>query len=328
MPDVAHISLNDQVLDIKDSSARVAARIYTNVVCIGDSFLSGTGCTNPSTDNWGAQMCAQMGVTNFRLYGNPNAGFINPGVSPAQTFVQMVSAGGSVYNAEHNTATAVDCVVCMGCINDNPGSTAQMVTAVETFVAAAKSLFPNADIFLAPSSTMYPRPLQKRLGVMEGGQKSGAFVINSAHWLYNYENNFDNNIHPNTTASAVLGYLMAAAVKGRWYNAPRVLKNKSQNGCTLYWWADNDFFNIILTGSTSGQISGGDLFTNLPLPLKPQSNRVIFPVSINAGETVAMYFYNGDNGPSVHSNRAASKAFAFNPAYIQLPIWMFELTDL
>lgn len=110
----------------------------TKVAFIGDSYSSGYGLTNPTTERWTKIFCNLAGISEYANTAVPSSGYVNEG-----------SGGNSKFSTQA-TLIPTDCstVIVLGGINDAPlaQTDTQMSTAVNNTITAIKTRSPGAKI--------------------------------------------------------------------------------------------------------------------------------------------------------------------------------------
>lgn len=110
------------------------------VAFIGDSYSSGYGLTNPTTERWTKIFCNYAGVSEYYNGAVPSSGYVNQG-----------SGGNSKFSTQASLLPP-DCstVIMLGGINDAPlaQTDAQMATAVNAAITAIQAYSPSAQIII------------------------------------------------------------------------------------------------------------------------------------------------------------------------------------
>lgn len=115
------------------------SNVGSKISFIGDSFTSGYGLTNPTTERWSKLVADAAGAVEVNT-GVPSSGYVNQG-----------SGGNSKFSTQATLiATDSTSVIMCGGINDAPlGQTdAQMSTAVNAAITAIQTRAPLAKIFV------------------------------------------------------------------------------------------------------------------------------------------------------------------------------------
>jgi lysophospholipase L1-like esterase len=110
------------------------------ITFIGDSYMNGTGLSNPSTERWPTLLAAAFACTEQNL-SNASSGYVNPGTA------------GDFVTQSLNTAADTNTVIICGGINDAPMNPTQgaITTAVNSIVTNIRAAAPNARIvFISP----------------------------------------------------------------------------------------------------------------------------------------------------------------------------------
>lgn len=279
MPDVAHISLNNQILDIKDSALTTefnsfktgalpkiarGARQYSNVVMIGDSYLG---------NGWGNSLNSIMGWTagtNSRQYANGGAGFIHDGAVQTYNYTEMITnQNGMVRVGEAGTHNSVDLVIVVGGVNDGNPTRTTMIQAVESFIRAAQAYFPNADLAIFPSWLGRPMSLAIWSGICGAASEYRCITARSDRWLFNWFYDFADNTHPGSTASLVAVQMLACVLKGCTPEIRYTVRSVMWNGVTCKYWFDMDNAYLQLSGTMTNPITNGTMIDGLPFNLRP-----------------------------------------------------------
>ena len=264
--------LTTRVTNIEANMNSLNVYNFDTCVFIGDSYLN----QNPS---WGDQLASILpGCRAHYNYPSGGGGFQIAGANGS--FLDMVSAGGQVYNAVQSFKNKVTFVLIEGGINDgDSGADAEQLAVVRT-LDNAKALFPNARIAVvynwAPRA--YPNNIWE--GIKYGCQQSGVpFCSNSYLWLWNgnVSEYFQNdNIHPTRTGTNVacrLLYEWLITGHAMW---PQVKQRLNlNNGMTLFWWIDSgDQINIGIYGTSKSNTAS---LGTMPFCLRPYNQQMFIP---------------------------------------------------
>lgn len=265
-------SIDDEILKIKDdvsandtaiTSLKTEVRngiSFAKTILIGDSFLNGTGATNPAADNWGAQI--QKYITgDFKAFPNGGGGFLTSGAA-GTNFTGQISPGGAAYAAfaDRNDVTAI---IAVGGVNDGDGIIDIIYNAAKTFVQTAKANFPNAKIFMLYNPTVAPTlPCQQFMGVVQAATDTGAFTAPmSFGWIWDARDRYNSgdNIHPNTLGYALMGSILAGWLLHGSERVPVRTVANGYGGLMWYFTFDKHNLYIRVVGTTTEQLSGNIL---------------------------------------------------------------------
>ena len=264
--------LNTRVTNIEANMNSLNVYNFDTCVFIGDSYLN----QNPS---WGDQLASILpGCRAHYNYPSGGGGFQIAGANGS--FLDMVSAGGQVYNAVQSFKNKVTFVLIEGGINDGDRGMSTESVAVTNTLNATKTLFPNAKIVVVYNwiSRAYPNNIWE--GIKLGCYISGVpFCPNSYLWLWNDNDSLyfqSDHIHPNSTGTkrACLSiYIWLMSGTSMWMDAKKRIP--LSNGMTMFWdidESDNILFGIYGT-ATSNTASLG----TVPYCLRPYNQSVFIP---------------------------------------------------
>lgn len=179
------------------------------IIIVGDSYLTGQGLDNPSTENFGYILMQKLGLdeSKFHICGEGGSSFTNAG-NQGRTWIQIVEEKSSEVSANNITK-----IIFAGGYNDiNATNPQQIDHAMELCVKKCKELFPNAKIYIdlignngaTTSAGSNARNLLKNriYNVYSKCYKYGAIFIDKGQLaLQNYTlyENHENKVHPNST---------------------------------------------------------------------------------------------------------------------------------
>jgi len=126
-------------VDLKTPDAQWPYLLGNKIGFVGDSYSSGYGLTNPTTERWPKLLSNMVGATENNV-AVPSSGYVNQG-----------SGGNSKFSTQAGLLdTNCQTVIMCGGINDAPlGQTdAQMATAVTAAISAIQSRCPAATIIV------------------------------------------------------------------------------------------------------------------------------------------------------------------------------------
>lgn len=113
-------------------------------VAIGDSITRGYGLENPASENWVAQLNANLGnIWDLHNYAVDGTGY----VAGTETFLSQLQQASEDQSFENS---AVNTVFIAGGINDYDQTWTAFTSAVSTTISYAVNTFTNADIIIVP----------------------------------------------------------------------------------------------------------------------------------------------------------------------------------
>ena len=264
--------LTTRVTNIEANMNSLNVYNFDTCVFIGDSYLN----QNPS---WGDQLASILpGCRAHYNYPSGGGGFQTAGANGS--FLDMVSAGGQVYNAVQSFKGNVTFVLIEGGINDGDQESGPESSAVANTLNAAKALFPNAKIAVVYNWAPRAYPSTIWHGIARGCADTGVpFCPNSYLWLWNNDTSYwfqSDQIHPTaagTNMAVRLLYMWLMSGKVVWPFTPQ--QTTLANGMTLIWYIDNaDQVCLGIYGtSTSNTASLG----TAPFCLRPYQQQLFFP---------------------------------------------------
>lgn len=265
-------SINNKIITIKDDVSANETAItslktevrngisFAKTILIGDSMLNGAGASNPSTENWGAQIQKYISG-EFKSFPNGGGGFLTSGAA-GTNFTGQISPSGAAYTAfaDRNEVTAI---IAVGGVNDGNGTIDSIYNAAKTFVQTAKANFPNAKVFIIYNPTVAPTlPCQQFMGIVQAAVDTGAFTAPmSFGWIWEGRdlNNSGDNIHPNSRGYRLMGSILAGWLLHGSERVPVRTTANAIGGLTWYFTFDKDNLYIRVVGTTTGQLSGNIL---------------------------------------------------------------------
>lgn len=264
--------LTTRVTDIEANMNSLNVYNFDTCVFIGDSYLN----QNPS---WGDQLASILpGCRAHYNYPSGGGGFQTAGANGS--FLDMVSAGGQVYNAVQSFKGNVTFVLIEGGINDGDGESSPESQAVANTLNAVKALFPNAKVAVVYNWAPRAYPSTIWHGIARGCADTGVpFCPNSYLWLWNNDTSYwfqSDKIHQTaagTNMAVRLLYMWLMCGKVVWPFTPQ--QTKLANGMTLIWYIDDsDQVCLGIYGtSTSNTASLG----TAPFCLRPYQQQIFFP---------------------------------------------------
>ena len=190
-----------------------------NVLCIGDSYGRGVG---NSDKGWVDYFSECEPTAHVRNISNSGAGFLAAGHSDpygAITFTGQLQYAAS--NPESGIANEdVDFVIIAGGWNDNAKDMSDVETATKTTYNTAKSLFPNAEIWIFSLSnelnTLAAAYLNTGISISKACRENG-FRTDVSSWYWLKGNRFvesSDGIHPNDEGYKIIGKAIYLAMQG------------------------------------------------------------------------------------------------------------------
>ena len=187
---------------------------YSNLVCIGDSWLEGYSSVGTFT-SWGTLLAEDLDAEVHNSYKG-GCGFSQ--VSDGVNFTSLVN---SAKNAISDPQ-AVNCVVIGGGINDRKLSAATVKSAAATCITTALNAFPNADIFVFPMMLVGRFLSTQSMTIMNAIQEGCASVKSKRvkvygecyDWLYDNEATHADSYHPNQLGQNVVADYMRQVLYG------------------------------------------------------------------------------------------------------------------
>ncbi|MBR2553443.1 MAG: hypothetical protein IKE94_01165 [Aeriscardovia sp.] len=195
-------------------------------ILIGDSYLRTTSVQT----GWGDKFIAYTGFEEILRYKSGGAGWVNPGTNDTETglnFVQMLE------KAKNNLTTTqrsqIEFIIVQGGINDiiRNINTSSITSAISTFVANARSYFPNAKVvismalcskqwMMSDAAVYIDNWLRIWLtqGAIYGCHSNLWFVGRTETW------GREDDLHPNDDGYAYLARKMASLANGATYDPP------------------------------------------------------------------------------------------------------------
>lgn len=176
---------------------------FSRCIFLGDSYME----TAYLQDSQGFvnQFCSYLGITNYTKYGMSGSGFINDGGGSGHgTYLSILN--NVIIPAETNPQE-VTFILVEGGANDGAPTYESYTTTVQTWIAAAKTAFPNAKIAIMETPTFDVILNNTRLGLKRACELSQEIFIDSGLWLTgntNYEATSPNADHPNVNGCKVI----------------------------------------------------------------------------------------------------------------------------
>lgn len=225
MADIAHIQLNDTVLDIKDPTARtdiasLSGRVgrldHKRWIIIGDSY--GTGFTNYDgtvTPNWIDTLQTMLGAANADFYRAAQNG---AGFTVGTTFLALLQSLTVTY-----PETITDIVIAGG-YNDRSADAETITAALEAFNTYAIATYPNATIHLG--SIGWAKDVDRRYDIARriwttyrNCQALGwHYMAGTEYILHNYRLFSSDGTHPNLNGqNALANGIYMALINGYSY---------------------------------------------------------------------------------------------------------------
>lgn len=236
MPYVSHFNVDGQTIDIKDADARESVEALeeestryarnrltgVKILCIGDSFLRGTGGTVGR--GWGYYLAENTGA-DCKIYQNAGGGFIDGGGETSdytgETFVDIIQhVVNDFTSAERNE---FEWVVCAGGWNDGRDASyneSTLTSAISSFCQTCRTYFPRARIALIPlkgtaAMTSDNRVKAYDVWVREGMAQGVYTSISPMDW-FTGRDSYDagDSIHLNDAGYALCGQYIASMLYG------------------------------------------------------------------------------------------------------------------
>lgn len=229
MADISKIKIQNVIYNVKDETARqniqdldntLTARInnlqntlLTELVVIGDSYTA----FNVST--WAEDLAQQLNLT-LHKHAASSMGYVHQ--VGGQTFIDLLDWDDTSFYDN------VKYVICYGGINDYDITRAQIETAVQAFVAKAKTNFPHAQIILVgpqcDAGQFASRKVTKeRVAIERGAMSSGVAYVDASDWLinttYNYTDTYDtDHLHPSALGYKIITSKMLGVINNNPYS--------------------------------------------------------------------------------------------------------------
>lgn len=271
------IKLNENV----QSRMRAESLRYATAVFIGDSYGRGVGSSDDH--GWVHYCTSYLGLTGSQYVNvsNSGAGFVRTGHSDGLnglTFETQLD-----YAANHlptgKTANDITHVIIAGGYNDHGAS--GIPNAVTSCVNHAKSLFPDAAVFVLPLCAG-DREITSEFNylyssIASGAARAGAATTDvSTYWLYpkQIETSYGDQIHPNDEGYKIQGRNIASFVMGGLVMPYAETFGASAEGYSVASGASSQGFRcgvnygVAWFAGSFSRVGTGDLFT-LPAYLRP-----------------------------------------------------------
>nr|DAU86373.1 MAG TPA: hypothetical protein [Bacteriophage sp.] len=207
----ADSALNTRVTALESGTG---GKSYSNIVCIGDSWLEGYSSIGTYT-SWGTLLARDLGAEVYNSYKGAC------GFSVKSDGINFTSLVSSAKNSVTD-ATAVDCVVIGGGINDRKTGVATVKSAAATCISTAINAFPNADIYVFPMMLAGRFISNSAMSVMRGIEE-GCASVNSTRvvvygdcydWIYDDSSMQADSYHPNQAGHNLIADYMRQVMFG------------------------------------------------------------------------------------------------------------------
>ena len=302
---------------------RAAQSTYSNLVCIGDSWLEGYSSIGTFT-SWGTLLAKDLDAKVYNSYKG-GCGFSQ--VKDGVNFTSLVNSAKSAIS----DPSSVNCLVIGGGINDRKLSAATVKSAAATCITTALNSFPNADIFVFPMMLAGRFISTQSMTIMNAIQEGCASVKSKRvkvygecyDWLYDNEATHADSYHPNQLGQNIVADYMRQVLYG---GSPT-----EHNGSVPIKGANGFSLNAGCFVLRSGNICSGYIATTgSPTDGKPFC-------SISNGYSVGAYFgfYTNAAGElkPMNSKPIGSDSFGFAPSYgnanqmYAYPSWAIQDND-
>lgn len=273
-----HIQIGDDIYTIPTASPGQFKAALQNSKCLlmGNSWARGTGGDPPKGWCYYFQEITGCQATIIKQSGGD---FCGPGNNnadyPGETYVTiMQNIIPSTILPDADERAEYNYIIVGGCLNDQAYSNSQVRNAIRDFVIAAKTYFPNAEIWIVP---LVPS-LEADIALMNtidawntGAELTGAATCSHTYgWFYGKPEYLRNNslaaTHLNDDGYKRCGELMAALVTG-WDGCVNVRNHigwSGNNKCTYSRvnYTRQDMFTYLNLQFT---ISGADLTSGIQI---------------------------------------------------------------
>ncbi len=199
----AIIDLQNQVDAIRDSvnTAKIYNGNIRKVICIGDSYLGGSGRPYAENESWGAfvRMILNNGSDTI-IKGYGGSGFIGQPTASDYTYILQLTEAANEMTADE--INAVSDILVQGGLNDKYGLNHGTYTeydlqqAISDFTAYAHSTFPNAMV---------------RIGIVGWATDGLSDKINFPKMINQYRSTFNSQCYNRLQFMSGLEYIMPTA---------------------------------------------------------------------------------------------------------------------
>lgn len=246
-------------------------------VVIGDSISRGYGLDNPATENWVAQLNANLGkVWTIHNYAVDGTGY----VTGSKTFIAQLQEARADPSFNNDDVTTL---FIAGGINDYASSWSLFVEAVADVRDYAVTNFKNADIIFVPmlcgTKSLYnyrPYALSLKNGILRYAYQYGHSlrrigVVDSANtWLIGQTDYGTDSVHPNRQGQQFIAAYMQEYVCWRDVKYPYLVAKGSDLDMGDGYKIDPDLANQSLCISQNG-VSQCFLFIKTTKNINPPS---------------------------------------------------------
>lgn len=193
-----------------------STRTSKNVVLIGDSYDEGY-TPDGNVTGWGSKVISKMPYCHFTNKYSGGAGFSHVSASTGKVFIDLLNeAANSQTEAERNN---VSLVLVAGGFNDRDQTEGDLVTAINTFAARARALYPYAECTFAmigwSSSSANRNQLRTLCGYLRNCRASGMKIITStAFTLHDYSYFSSDGVHPNSDGQDAIANTLCGVILG------------------------------------------------------------------------------------------------------------------
>lgn len=283
--DDAQLDITNLQTAVSNHGARLDVLDHGNIVMIGDSYGDGVG----SAGSWCDYAADFLGLTSDENYFKASmttVGFCNTYLgNNFQTLMETLA--GTMTTKQKNDTTKI---IVGGGFNDQTYSVANIINAIGNFVTSAKTLFPNAKVYVACfgwSTVAEVRQLiikNSLQGYSACAQAGASYIVNSQYLLHNYSLIQADTTHPTDAGAKYIGYGIGAFIASGSTACPiqreivtitpaSLWDGGIDNG--IYVRQDNaitaiDIYNVELKLS-----SPGSLFANYDYPLGDWNSNLI-----------------------------------------------------
>lgn len=241
MPDVAHIQLGSEILDIKDEVARNRLNRLDNrkLIIFGDSYFRNPAVSGDRAINYylDAFFAPHGIVYEINSQGGEAFGAVDE-------YSYLYDVNNFVSSIPANEVT--DIMFCGG-FNDRDYTIAQIETGIDNACAAARAKYPNAKIHLGHFgwsaetglATNRTKMVEKTIPAYRNCVKYGAaYMINSEYTMHAYDFFINDKVHPNNEgtfqiAKQITLYLLTGSCDVH-YNTVWV-KFNTEDGTPAQW---------------------------------------------------------------------------------------------
>lgn len=115
-----------------------------NIICVGDSFLEGSGAGNTRANGWAGKLL-NYNPSSIKYAGASGGGFVHTGGANATFYQALYSLTGKLSSTEKQETQII---IVVGGYNDYTHAYQDtIIPAVQTFINYAKNNYPNAKLY-------------------------------------------------------------------------------------------------------------------------------------------------------------------------------------